>query len=132
MRLLLLALLALAIGCARPALAPLPPSADSKLDPALVALYEAHRDEEPERAPSGIQMVDDAVVIEATATQDGAQLQADLEALGLTNPSVAGVVVNGRLPLAALPDVAQLASLRYARPVYRPDRTPPPEPERYE
>lgn len=120
----------LAWGCAH-RLAPLSPDASTRLDPTLVALYETERTGRP-APPDGRQVlrVGDSVLIEATAAADPGLLLADLEAAGLTAPSAYGVVVNGRLPISALPALASMASLRYARPVYQPARRPPSPPER--
>ena len=65
-----------------------------------------------------ISATSETIVIEAVATNNVAQLQADLESLGLQNPSSAGHMVSGVLPISAIPDVAALDSLRFARPAY--------------
>ena len=56
------------------------------------------------------------VTVDAIAAQDAAALQQALVALGLKDAAQAGRVVSGRLPIAAIPDAAQLASLRSMRP----------------
>ena len=55
------------------------------------------------------------VAIDAIAMEQPTALRADLERLGLQQAAVAGRVVSGYLPVAALPDVAQLPSLRSAQ-----------------
>lgn len=58
------------------------------------------------------------VVVDAVAVGDPQTLRADLEALGLRNGAIAGPVVSGWLPIAALDQAAALAELRFARPAY--------------
>jgi len=55
---------------------------------------------------------DGYVTIDAIATTSAEQLRADLAALGLTDGAVAGRVVSGRLPIAQVPALAQMGSLR--------------------
>ena len=60
-------------------------------------------------------VVGEAVPIEASASDgDGRALLAELEALGLEGGVAFGVLVNGRLPVAALDEVAGLGALRAA------------------
>jgi hypothetical protein len=67
------------------------------------------------------------VTVDATAAQDAAALRDSLEALGLTSIAQAGVVVSGRLPIAAIPGAAALANLRALRPARAmTQRTAPP------
>lgn len=88
----------------------------------LVLLYyrwEAHTAASADTAfaPEGTLPVrDEHVTIDATAAQGGAALHDRLEALGLTNGAQAGAVVSGRLPIAAIPEAAQLPELRAMRP----------------
>jgi uncharacterized repeat protein (TIGR01451 family) len=63
-------------------------------------------------------VVGDTVIFDAIADGDPALLQADLARLGGTNLATAGNMVSGRLPLAALEQVATLANLRQARPSF--------------
>jgi len=58
----------------------------------------------------------DMVVIDAVAAGDPSALKRDLDALGLTDAAVFEHMVSGRLPIAALDEVAGLTSLRFARP----------------
>jgi hypothetical protein len=60
------------------------------------------------------------IFIEAAASQDVITLQSDLQALGLQQAATFGVVVSGLLPIEALDKVANLDSVRFARPAYRP------------
>ncbi len=56
------------------------------------------------------------VTIDAVAKQDAAGLLRALQALGLQYGAVAGRMVSGRLPIAAIDDAAALTGLRFARP----------------
>jgi hypothetical protein len=62
-----------------------------------------------------IPIVDDRVVIDATASADVEVLKAGLVALGLREVATAGRIVSGELPIAAIPAMASLVSLRFAR-----------------
>jgi hypothetical protein len=112
-------------GCA-PAPAPVaatpePSRAPSRISPQLWSLHEAY---EAARARGGsvppgdalARIVDDRVVIEATAAGEVATLQADLLALGMQRPAAFGRRVSGELPIAAIPSLAALDSLRFAAP----------------
>ncbi len=52
------------------------------------------------------------ILVEARAAADGAALLDDLQALGLANGSRYGLLVSGLIPLAAIEQAVQLASLR--------------------
>ena len=67
--------------------------------------------------PPALRRAENDVAIDALATDDAQALRQDLEALGLDGAAVAGRVVSGRLPIAALDDAAQLATLHSAWPV---------------
>jgi Subtilase family len=58
------------------------------------------------------------VAVDAVASGDVRALQADLEALGMPEAVAAGRLVSGQLPIAAIADMAALASLQFARPAY--------------
>ncbi|MBC7920004.1 MAG: S8 family serine peptidase, partial [Ferruginibacter sp.] len=63
----------------------------------------------------------DYVVVDAVAEGDNTRrLLADLTALGLTKATSFGRVVSGLMPIAALNRMADLRSLRFARPAYQP------------
>jgi len=67
--------------------------------------------------PSGsLPVHGERVTIDATAAQRPSALRDSLEALGLTGSAQAGPVVSGRLPMAAIPQAARLATLRAMRP----------------
>ena len=61
-------------------------------------------------------MVDDRVVVDAVADKDASVLEADLLALGMRSVAVHGRVVSGQLPIAAIPALERLSSLRSVRP----------------
>lgn len=56
------------------------------------------------------------VTVDATAVQEADALQDDLEDLGLEDAARSGRVVSGYLPIAAIPDAAQLVRLQSMRP----------------
>lgn len=56
------------------------------------------------------------VTIDAVAERDAAALLMALKALGLQGGAQVGRMVSGRLPIAAIPEAAALADLRFARP----------------
>ncbi len=82
----------------------------------LLVEYDAHVKKGIGRqfAPSGkmLQFADDKILIDARATQDGADLLDDLLQLGLTKGSRYGDVVSGLLPISVIEDALALASLR--------------------
>jgi hypothetical protein len=103
----------------------------AKAGPTLVALYHEHRAHRASGASGPFEPVTEArvldgyVPIEAIAADSAAALQADLEALGLTDAAAAGRLVSGRLPIEAIPAMAHLSSLRGARPVRAQTRAMP-------
>lgn len=80
------------------------------------AEYRAHVDQRKTTAfkPTDqfLQFADGRVVVDARATENGAELLADLRQLGLTQDARAGEVVSGLLPLTALDRAVALSSLR--------------------
>ena len=98
---------------------------DGKVSPALWVLheeYEAHMAAAkgaPFRSRDGLARVRaDRVAIEAAAEGDPRELEAALVALGLRRSAVAGRLVSGELPIAAIPALATVPGLRLARPSY--------------
>jgi hypothetical protein len=65
-----------------------------------------------------VRVIDGRVVIDAVASGDVHALQADLEALGMQGAVAFGRIVSGQLPIAAIQDMAALASLQFTRPAY--------------
>ncbi len=64
-----------------------------------------------------LQVANDMVTIDTAADGDPAQLVAALEALGAVDVVAFKRVVSARLPVAAIPALADVQSLRFARPV---------------
>jgi hypothetical protein len=62
-----------------------------------------------------VQVVDDRVVIDAVASGEASVLKADLESLGTQHAVAFGRIVSGQLPISAIPSLATLASLNFAR-----------------
>lgn len=67
-----------------------------------------------------LQLINGQIAIDAAAEENVNTLRADLEAIGLQNTASASVLVSGLLPIESINEVAQLSSLRFARPVYQP------------
>ena len=67
-----------------------------------------------------LQVEQGKVAIEAIATEETSTLVAQLEELGLQDTSSFENVVSGWLPIDAIGDMAQLSSLNFARPTYKP------------
>lgn len=65
-----------------------------------------------------MRVVDDKVLVDVVAAGDSASLEADLRALGMEVTGRFGRIVSGLLPIAALDDVATLASVQFAQPAY--------------
>ena len=116
--LIVIALIALGGG-----LAAAGPKGSGKAHPALRDLY-AEREAHAAHAsglpfvPSNslLRVTSDRVVIDAIAESDPPALAAALAALGMQNVAVFGRVVSGLLPVAAIPALDGVASLRYAQP----------------
>ncbi len=68
------------------------------------------------RTAGGMQVRNGRVVIDAIAADSASALRNDLEALGLTDGATAGRLVSGQFPIARIPDLARLESLRSIRP----------------
>jgi len=64
----------------------------------------------------GLQIQDGRVVIDAVAAGDVGALAADLDSLGMTNGATAGGLVSGRFPIAKIPALARLETLRGVQP----------------
>jgi hypothetical protein len=97
----------------------------AKVDPHLTVLYHEYVSSLAQHGsaaftPSNplLRVGDGRVVIDAVASGDVRALQADLEALGLQGAVAVGRIVSGQLPIAAIADMAALASLQFARPAY--------------
>ena len=91
----------------------------SRVSPQLASLYrayEAARRDGSSFPPNDVsaRLAEDRVVIDATAESDVRALEVDLVQLGMERATAFGRVVSGELPLAAIPSLANLDSLRYA------------------
>jgi hypothetical protein len=64
---------------------------------------------------SMVHVVDDRVIIDAVASGDADTLKSDLEALGMEQAVSFGRIVSGQLPIRAIPSLAELSSLNFAR-----------------
>ena len=88
----------------------------------LLDEYNAFRDTFPDSAFTSantlLRIRDGRVLVDATATGDGRALLAELEALGLENGAVFGVVVSGWLPIDSIGDLPTLQHLKSIRPAY--------------
>jgi len=92
----------------------------TKLAPELQSLYEAYRAAVTTGTPFVsanplVRVADGRVVIDATASGDVEVLKNDLVALGLEHAASAGRLVSGQFPVSAIPAMAALPSLRFAR-----------------
>ncbi|MEQ9668097.1 S8 family peptidase [Coleofasciculus sp. G2-EDA-02] len=67
-----------------------------------------------------LQTYNNNVVIDAVAASDVNSLLSDLQRLGWQNASTFGSFVSGMLPIDALASMAQLESLKFAKPAYKP------------
>ena len=95
----------------------------TKMTDDLAALHEQHLAASAARVPldmtDSILPVDgDFVTVDATAAGDPNVLAADLHALGALDIAVSGWRVSARLPIAALPSLETLPSLRFLWPAY--------------
>jgi hypothetical protein len=59
--------------------------------------------------------IDDRVVVDAVASGDVNALKADLVSLGMQQAVAFGRIVSGQLPISAIPAMAALPSLNFAR-----------------
>jgi subtilisin family serine protease len=86
----------------------------------LSAAYEAHVQTRSRTAFTSrdplVRVVEDRVIVDAVAAGETGRLQSDLQALGARNVAAFGAVVSAEVPLSRLGDLAQLASLHWARP----------------
>jgi len=69
-------------------------------------------------APALLQVYEGKVVIDAIASTDVNVLLSDLQGLGLEKGSTFGSYVSGLVPISALSSIANLDSLKFARPAY--------------
>lgn len=91
-----------------------------KISPELLALYDAYLEAQRRGIPFStsdplIRIVDDRVIVDATASGNVGDLEADLKALGMRGTASAGRIVSGQLPISAIRALANLQSLRFVR-----------------
>jgi hypothetical protein len=94
----------------------------SKVAPELVALYDeyssylaSHKAGAFRSADPLVRVIDDRVVVDAVASGDVNVLKADLVSLGTQQAVGFGRIVSGQLPISAIPAMAALPSLNFAR-----------------
>ena len=91
-----------------------------KISPELLALYDAYVAARPgggQFKPTDplVRIVDDRVIVDATASGNVSALETDLKALGMRETVSAGRIVSGQLPIAAIRALANLGTLRFVR-----------------
>jgi len=98
------------------------PGKMSKVGPELITLYDqyssyvaSHNAGEFQPTDRLVRVVDDRVVIDAVAFDDVNALKTDLVALGIQQAVAFGRIVSGQLPISAIPAMAALPSLNFAR-----------------
>jgi len=62
-----------------------------------------------------VRVVGDRVVIDAVASEDATILMSELMSLGMQGAVSFGRIVSGQLPISAIPAMAGLPSLQFAR-----------------
>jgi hypothetical protein len=94
----------------------------SKLAPELVALYDEYASYLAfgkrgafKAANPLVRVIDDRVVIDAVASGDVNVLKSELESLGMQQAVAFGRIVSGQLPITAIPCMAALPALNFAR-----------------
>jgi hypothetical protein len=94
----------------------------SKVGPELAALYDEYSAALASDKAAGfrsanplVRVIGDRVVIDAVASDDVNVLKADLSSLGMQQAVAFGRIVSGQLPIAAIPALAALPSLNFAR-----------------
>jgi len=98
------------------------PSDDTlrKVGPELRSLYRAFRAGQQTGSAlilpnPRMRVVEDRVVIDAVASDSASDLRVQLVALGMQRAEMAGRIVSGEMPIAEIPAMAALPSLRFAR-----------------
>ena len=92
----------------------------AKVSAELQTLYRAYVESrisgQPLVAPDPvIRVVEGRVIVDAVASDKVDELKANLVALGMEQVVSAGRIVSGQLPIAQIPAMAALPSLRFAR-----------------
>jgi len=94
----------------------------SKVAPELAALHDeyssylaSHRAGVFRSVDPLVRVIDDRVLVDAVASDDVNVLKADLVSLGMQQAVAFGRIVSGQLPISAIPAMAALPSLNFAR-----------------
>jgi hypothetical protein len=94
----------------------------SKVAPELAALYNeyssylaSHKAGVFRSNDPLVRVIDDRVVVDAVASGDVNALKSDLMSLGMQQAVAFGRIVSGQLPISAIPAMAGLPSLNFAR-----------------
>ena len=98
------------------------PGKMSKVGPELISLYgqyssyvKSHNAGAFQPTDRLVRVVDDRVLVDAVASDDVDALKADLMSLGMQQAVAFGRIVSGQLPISAIPTMAALPSLNFAR-----------------
>ena len=98
------------------------PGKMSKVSPELISVYEQYSTHVKSHNAGAFQptdrlvrVIDDRVVVDAVASDDVNALKADLLTLGMQQAVAFGRIVSGQLPISAIPAMAALPSLNFAR-----------------
>jgi hypothetical protein len=94
----------------------------SKVAQELIALYDeyfsylaSHSARPFQPADPLVRVIDNRVVVDAVASGDVNVLKSDLVSLGMQQAVAFGRIVSGELPISAIPAIAALPSLNFAR-----------------
>jgi hypothetical protein len=94
----------------------------SKVAPELAALYNeyssylaSHKAGVFRSNDPLVRVIDDRVVVDAVASGDVNALKSDLMSLGMQQAVAFGRIVSGEIPISAIPAMAALPSLNFAR-----------------
>ena len=94
----------------------------SKVAPELIALYDeyfsylaSHSARAFQPADPLLRVIDNRVVVDAVASGNVNVLKSDLLSLGMQQVVAFGRIVSGQLPISAIPAMAALPSLNFAR-----------------
>src|SRR5262249_46124584 len=97
----------------------------SKRAPELIALYDEYsfylasrRARRFNSADPLVRVIDSRVVVDAVASGDVDVVKSDLVSLGMQEAVAFGRIVSGQLPISAIPALAALTSLQFARAAY--------------